>query len=217
MFGAGAACKAPSHGADEGVGGFNLSYCNVSGYRAGENAALYTKQIDRDDLDIYMNQVEALWVEIYAPLYKKDGITPDEIFDKLNKLYIPAEFSIFKNEKRIKKVLEWVSQIEDNDLPKLKAPDIHELVKAKEAVNFVTSVKLAYNAALIREESRTYHYREDFPFRDDVNWLKWVIIKKGEQGEMEISTEEVPIEEYPIKPERSERHPVLIEMKSMEG
>ncbi len=216
LFGAGAACKAPSHGGDEGVGGFNLTYCTVSGYRAGENAALYARNIKGDELHIHPKQVDALKEKIYAPLYRKVGIMPDEIFDKLNRLYIPAGFSIFKSEKRIKKVLDVTRQVKENDLPGLKAPDVHELVKANEAVNFVTSVELAYNAALFREESRTYHYRVDFPYRDDVNWLKWVIIKSGEKGKVQISTENVPIEEYAVKPEKRERCGVPIKVNIKE-
>lgn len=137
---------------------------------------------------------------------------PDEIFDTLNQRYIPAKFSVFKNGRGIKQVLEVVQKVEEEDVPRIMAPDIHKLVKANEAVNFVTSVKLAYSAALAREESRTYHYREDFPYRDDVNWLKWVIIKRAENGGMEISAEKVPIDEYPVKPNRFEKRPAPIQM-----
>lgn len=216
LFCAGAASKAPSHGADEGVGGFNLPYCMVSGYRAGESAAGNAKQSDQDELDIHRSQVEALREEIYAPLYREDGVMPDEIFEEMNRLHIPAKYSIFRDKKRIEKVLEGVRRIEENDLPRLKAPDYHELVKSREVVNFVTAVRLCYSAALFREESRTYHYREDFPYRDDVNWLKWIIMKRGENGEMEMTTEKIPIEGYPIKPEKIERHPVPIQVEIRE-
>jgi succinate dehydrogenase / fumarate reductase flavoprotein subunit len=37
-------------------------------------------------------------------------------------------------------------------------------------------------SALQREESRGAHYREDFPHRDDANWLKHTLAYKGEQG-----------------------------------
>ncbi|MBW1799518.1 MAG: FAD-dependent oxidoreductase [Deltaproteobacteria bacterium] len=217
LYCAGAASKAPSHGGDEGVGGFNLPYCNVSGYRAGENAALYAKEMIRKVTDINMDQVDTLRGSMYAPLYRKEGMMPDEIFEKLNKIYIPAKFSIFKNAERIRSVLDEVRQVEEIDLPRLKAPDAHELVKALEAVNLVTTAKLAYSASLSREESRTYHYREDFPYRDDIHWLKWVIIKRGENSEMEISTKNVPLEDYPVKPDKMKVTRAAIQMNIQEG
>jgi hypothetical protein len=41
--------------------------------------------------------------------------------------------------------------------------------------------------------------REDFPEIDNKNWLKWIIIQ-DKNGQMDISTEDIPIARYPIKP-----------------
>lgn len=41
--------------------------------------------------------------------------------------------------------------------------------------------------------------REDYPDVDNADWLKWIILEDRE-GEMDISTEDVPTERYPIKP-----------------
>jgi succinate dehydrogenase/fumarate reductase flavoprotein subunit len=51
----------------------------------------------------------------------------------------------------------------------------------------------------MRTESRGWFYREDYPERDDKNWLKWIIIKQ-EAGKMVFSTEPVPIDKYKFKP-----------------
>lgn len=45
------------------------------------------------------------------------------------------------------------------------------LREAVETVNILTLGRLTAAAALMREESRGGHFREDFPSRDDVNWL----------------------------------------------
>ena len=47
--------------------------------------------------------------------------------------------------------------------------------------------------ALYRRESRGWFYREDYPKRDDQNWLKWVLIKK-EIDKMKVFSEPVPKE-----------------------
>ena len=51
----------------------------------------------------------------------------------------------------------------------------------------------------MRTESRGTFYREDYPERDDKNWLKWIIVKNV-NGKMTLSTEPVPIERYKYKP-----------------
>ena len=54
-------------------------------------------------------------------------------------------------------------------------------------------------AALLRQESRGSHWREDFPNRDDKNWLKWIVIE-DKDGEPEFFPEPVPINKYKLKP-----------------
>ena len=38
------------------------------------------------------------------------------------------------------------------------------------------------HSALVREESRGAHTRSDMPDRDDENWLKHVVVRKGPEG-----------------------------------
>jgi succinate dehydrogenase / fumarate reductase flavoprotein subunit len=63
----------------------------------------------------------------------------------------------------------------------------------------VTCAELLYRASLMRTETRGSNIREDYPARDDKNWLKWIIIKK-EDDKMNLWTEPVPIDKYKIKP-----------------
>jgi succinate dehydrogenase/fumarate reductase flavoprotein subunit len=51
----------------------------------------------------------------------------------------------------------------------------------------------------MRTESRGFHFREDFPQRDDKNWLKWIVLQDA-SGKMAVSTEPVPIGTYKVKP-----------------
>jgi len=59
--------------------------------------------------------------------------------------------------------------------------------------------EIALRSALKRTESRGWHYREDYPQRNDKNWLKWIIAKQKD-NKMTLSVEPVPISKYRFKP-----------------
>ena len=84
-------------------------------------------------------------------------------------------------------------------LPTLVAKDGHALFQCHEAKAMALCAEMTYRSALMREESRGWHYREDYPERDDKNWLKWIIVKQA-GGKMVLSTEPVPIDKYKIRP-----------------
>jgi succinate dehydrogenase / fumarate reductase flavoprotein subunit len=52
--------------------------------------------------------------------------------------------------------------------------------------------------SLVREESRGAHYREDFPTRDDVNWMKHTLAYRESDGS--IRMEYKPVKTGPYEP-----------------
>jgi len=138
----------------------------------------------------------------------KNGIAPAVFFRKLSEITIPAQYSMFKNEKRITEVLSRIEKLKQ-DLPMLEASDAHGLVKANEFKNHLLCSELVFRAALERKESRHYHYREDYPYRDDMEWLKLIVFKK-ENGNIVISYESLPMDRWLVKPEKFVKtsHPV---------
>jgi succinate dehydrogenase/fumarate reductase flavoprotein subunit len=58
------------------------------------------------------------------------------------------------------------------------------------------NAEMVLRASLFRTESRGLHYREDYPFRDDENWLAWTVLKE-EDGQMKLHKKPVPEEWRP--------------------
>ena len=183
----------------------------VGGYRAGENAARWTREIEF--ADNVSAQAGSLKETLFSPLHREEGISPDQVYDSVNKVVTPWERSLFKNERRIKDALAEIRRIAGEDLPKTKARDIHELVKAAEARNFVLLMELYNVAALERKESRLIHYREDYPYTDDRDWRKWILLKSGGEGTVQIAIEPVPLGCSAIVPESLSRKPAPVAYK----
>jgi len=57
-----------------------------------------------------------------------------------------------------------------------------ELLEVIELGGLLDLAEVLVESALVREESRGAHFREDFPKRDDPNWLKHTLAYKGEKG-----------------------------------
>jgi succinate dehydrogenase/fumarate reductase flavoprotein subunit len=62
-------------------------------------------------------------------------------------------------------------------------------------MNMAQCAQIYYLSALARTESRGWHYREDYPVRDDDNWRKWTVVKQRE-GKMTVSFEDIPFKNY---------------------
>lgn len=125
-----------------------------------------------------------------APL-GRSGSSPDAILGTLHAAIFPWDVSILKSKKSLTGALASVESIRDEVLPSLSAADPHELAKAHETANMVAAAEMYLRSSLARTESRTDHFREDFPETDNANWLKWINIRQGEAGSMELDTEVV--------------------------
>lgn len=143
-------------------------------------------------------QISECIERLYAPLLRESGCEAEDVIDLIQSAMGPVERSVIMNEERIGKALELVAQAKSL-AGNMKANDFHELVCCHEAEAMVLSAELHYRASLLRKESRGWFLREDYPDLDNENWLKWIIAQNLD-GEMSFSTEDVPVERWPIKP-----------------
>lgn len=203
LYGAGSTCKNEVHGTYS-VGGINLAWCCTTGYHAGERAA--QDSLKAKDLPLNQKQVETLRQKALAPLEQKNGILTSAAFKEIEKITEPAMRSLIKRADRIKSTLADLDLLEKKDLKSLRARSLHELTKAHEVKNLALLCTATFRSALVREESRHSHYRQDFPYRDDQNWLKWVFIKQDGKA-VKVRTETIPFDKYQVKPEKREKLP----------
>ena len=167
------------------------------GIRAGEAAVGYAGAAAEPQIDAA--QAEALRAEMLAPLGRSDGVAAMDLVHAVQEAINPLGYSVYKSEERMNEALQMVLAVKER-LPQVAAADPHHLVSCNDARNMALSAELFYRTALTRKESRGWFIREDYPERDDATWLKWINAAPADGGEMRIWTEDVPIDEYPVKP-----------------
>ncbi len=186
---------------------FAIPWAAVSGAKAGQSAADYIGEVQ--DISIDSDTIEASRKFGIEPLERKGGISPDHILLSVQEAILPYDVYLIRHKDRLIKALEEIEQIRDTQLPFIYAYDPHYLRMAHEAQNLVLCSEMLLRSALVREESRHGHLREDYPETDNINWLKWTALKK-EANKMVVSTKDIPIDDYPVKPERKKfKHPVF--------
>jgi succinate dehydrogenase/fumarate reductase flavoprotein subunit len=148
--------------------------------------------------EVDYGQAAQLKHKIFAPLSRDRGLAALDLVRTVQNAMTPVRYSNWKSKERMLKALGMVLEVK-NKLYELKAADPHDLARCNEAASMALCAEMFYRASLERKESRGWFVREDYPEIDNVNWLKWIILQ-DKDGEIAISTENIPIERYPIKP-----------------
>ncbi|MFC2045020.1 succinate dehydrogenase/fumarate reductase flavoprotein subunit, partial [Chloroflexota bacterium] len=143
-------------------------------------------------------EVKRLKGDIFAPLRRENGLMPVDVIYAVQDVICPIKYNLRRSKDRLEEALSRLKAVQDR-LPDLWAKDTHYLGKCHEAKSMAVCAEMTLRSALMRTESRGWHFREDYPEQDDKNWLKWVIVKR-EDGKMVVSTEPIPIDKYRFKP-----------------
>lgn len=172
-----------------------------TGIRAGKDMGAFAKSHEK--LDIDFEQAKAYKEKLYAPLNRNTGHTAYEIFDKIETYGFGTDKLSIKSAESIQQVLDDVEEMKKL-IPLLSGDDAHTVAKCHEAADTLLNLEMIFRASDMRKESRGVfypHYRLDYPEQDDKNWLKWINIRQGADGEMELFTEDIPMWKYPVRPE----------------
>ncbi|MFC1958088.1 FAD-dependent oxidoreductase [Chloroflexota bacterium] len=178
------------------LGGTGLMYAAVSGMWAGPTAGRFASVEKLPEID--EAEVRRLKDEIFAPIRRENGLSPADVISAVQEVVCPVKYNLRRSKERLEEGLSKIEELKQK-LPELWAKDTHYLGKCHEARSMAACAEMTFRSALLRTESRGWHFREDYPERDDENWLKWVIVKQ-EDDKMITFTEPVPINKYKFKP-----------------
>ena len=177
-------------GAEYACFGMSFSASAIQGKRAAEAAAEYAARADPPQIST--EEIARLSEKLTAPRKREKGFDPRWLKDILVTTMAPAYILLIKNKPRLEGALENIEFMQEYFVSKLRATNPHELRLCHEAANLVLNAEMKLRASLMRTESRGSHYRQDFPVRNDKDWLAWILIKQDSNGKMVLTKKLVP-------------------------
>jgi succinate dehydrogenase/fumarate reductase flavoprotein subunit len=179
-----------------GYAGFGCSCAGsaVQGARAGLAAAEYAKRQAASVAGPTL--LKTLREEMLAPLSRQRGFSAAWVTRVMQGIMFPYYVMYVKEKSRLESALSQIMYLQQAYAPLLKADDPHGLRAAHETRNMLLNAEMKLRAGLARTESRGTHFREDFPFRDDAEWLCWVKLVERD-GAMAVVKHPLPDEWRP--------------------
>jgi succinate dehydrogenase / fumarate reductase flavoprotein subunit len=202
LYAAGEVACVSVHGANR-LGTNSLLDINVFGRRAGLAAAEYANSTDFDDLP---ENPEALVVSMIESMRDAGGSERVSVIRQELQATMDINAQVFRDEASLKQAL--------SDVQGLKARYVNVSVQDKgqrfntdllEAIELGFLLDLAevlVTSALARNESRGGHFREDYPNRDDVNFMRHTMAYREVEsdGQVRIRLDYKPVIETRYKP-----------------
>ncbi len=190
LFAAGE-CAAGINGANR-LGGNSLSDLLVFGKRAGEFAAKFAKENSHGKID--NNKIDMYAREALKPFENSSGENPYSVQRDLQEV-MQQNVGIVRDEGEMRSALDhlktfWeraarVGVTGNRDFN----PGWHTALDLK---NLLTVSEAITRAALERKESRGAQFREDYPEKDERFSKGNTLVRKGEDGGMEVLLEPLP-------------------------
>ncbi|MER0242197.1 succinate dehydrogenase flavoprotein subunit [Streptomyces sp. HSW2009] len=202
LYAAGEVACVSVHGANR-LGTNSLLDINVFGRRAGIAAAEYAAKADyvelpEDPASLVVEQVEQL----------RESTGNERVADLRKALQetMDANVMVFRTEQTIKTAVEEIGALREryrNVSVQDKGKRFNtDLLEAIELGNLLDLAEVMAVSALARKESRGGHYREDYPNRDDVNFMRHTMAYRevGADGSESIRLDYKPVVQTRYEP-----------------
>jgi succinate dehydrogenase / fumarate reductase flavoprotein subunit len=181
FYAAGEAACVSVHGANR-LGTNSLVDILVFGRRGGRHAAKFIKENDWAPLPPKADETARGFVSELKNSRGKER--PADIRDALQDEMMDKA-SVFRDAKGLtamrEKLRELRARYRQAKIEDQSACYNTELLEVIELGGLLDIAEVLVESALARQESRGAHFREDFPKRDDPNWLKHTLAYKGEK------------------------------------
>ncbi len=169
--------------------GIASSTSATEGAKAGVEAAEFIR--NNKKLQLSNADISKTTEIVLGPRLRDKGYSPAWVTQVIQHIMNPYYVLYIKKEERLKAALTNIEFLGEHFADNLLAKDPHELRLAHETRNMILNAEMKLRASLFRTESRTGHYREDFPEKDNKNWLAWVIISR-DGGNMKLEKRPIP-------------------------
>ncbi|WP_367321204.1 succinate dehydrogenase flavoprotein subunit [Streptomyces sp. HUAS ZL42] len=202
LYAAGEVACVSVHGANR-LGTNSLLDINVFGRRAGIAAAEYSQQADFVELpenpaQLVIDQVERLRASTGT---ERVSVLRRELQETMD-----ANVMVFRTEQTIKTAVEKIAELRErykNVAIQDKGKRFNtDLLEAVELGNLLDLAEVMAVSALARKESRGGHYREDYPNRDDVNFMRHTMAYRevGDDGTESVRLDYKPVVQTRYQP-----------------
>ncbi|WP_328494392.1 succinate dehydrogenase flavoprotein subunit [Streptomyces sp. NBC_00414] len=202
LYAAGEVACVSVHGANR-LGTNSLLDINVFGKRAGIAAAEYSStvshiELPEDPSSLVVAQIERL----------RSSTGNERVADIRRELQecMDANVMVFRTEQTIKTAVEKIAELRERYL-NVSVQDKGkrfntDLLEAVELGNLLDLAEVMAVSALARKESRGGHYREDYPNRDDVNFMRHTMAYRevGDDGTESIRLDYKPVVQTRYQP-----------------
>ncbi|MEV5316410.1 succinate dehydrogenase flavoprotein subunit [Streptomyces sp. NPDC052687] len=202
LYAAGEVACVSVHGANR-LGTNSLLDINVFGKRAGIAAAEYSQKADFVELP---ENPEAFVVEQIERLRTSTGNERVSTLRRELQETMDANVMVFRTEQTIKTAVEKIAELKEryrNVAIQDKGKRFNtDLLEAIELGNLLDLAEVMAVSALARKESRGGHYREDYPNRDDVNFMRHTMAYRevGADGSETVRLDYKPVVQTRYQP-----------------
>ena len=180
-----------------------LAMGGLIGEEAARFAAGAAEPVQRSGVKAWMRREAE---EFEAPLYREGGL-PTSLLEYKARTRVQYYLKPPKNPAYMQKAAWWMERIRQEDLPRVKAVDLHDLLKVQEIKSILTVGEMMARSSLFRDESRWgyQHWRSDLPAKKPEWEGAWVVIRRGADGSMGLEKRQAPEHEwdYPTSMEYS--------------